>query len=128
MKIERTLIMRILGYLFLLGGIVRLFADENLFKLFFMDGAWSDHPYFIYIYRVLGAFVILAGFVIVQVSRDLLKYREIMHMLMWGFLVIGAVMLVTGILTDLPYYLFVLDALFVFLLAVLFDRWRKQSN
>lgn len=128
MRVEYTLIMRILGYLFLFGGFVRLFADENLFNLFAMGEAWSDHPYFIYLYRVLGAFVILAGLVIIQVSRDPGKYREIIRMLMWGFLVIGAVMLVTGILTDLASYLFALDALFAFILAIVFDRWRKKTN
>lgn len=123
-----TPIMRTFGYLFLFGGIVRLFADETLFGLLFMQDAWSDHPYFIYIYRVLGAFVILAGLVIIQVSRDPGKYREIMHVLMWGFLVTGGVMLVSGILTGLPGYLFIPDALFAFILAVLFDRWRKRSS
>ncbi len=120
--------MRILGYLFLFGGVVRLFADENLFELFYMQDAWTDHPYFIYIYRVLGAFVILTGLLIIRISRDPAMHREIMYMLMWGFLVIGGVMLVTGILADLPIYLFALDALFVFILAILFDRWRKQAN
>ena len=128
MRVERTLIMRIIGYLFILGGIVRLFADETIFELLSIQGAWTDHPYFIYIYRVLGAFVIMVGLVVIQVSGNPGKYGEIMRMLMWGFLVTGAVMLVTGILTGLPNYLFVLDALFVFVLAILFDGWRKRTK
>jgi hypothetical protein len=128
MAAGRNSIMRVFGYLFLFGGIVRLLADETVFNLFHLHGAWSEHAYFIYIYRVLGAFVILTGLVILQVSRDPGKHRETMQVLMWGFVVTGGVMLSTGILTGLTYYLFIPDALFAFFLAILFDGWRKNAG
>ena len=119
MKIENLnqIILRILAILFLIGGIVRLFVNKSVFDLFWMQDLWSDHSYFIYIYRVLGAFVVLTGLMLYAISKNLKTYAHIFPLLKWGFLVIGLAMLITGFQVQLHWIFYAFDFIFCFFLA-----------
>ena len=114
---SRKGLLQLLSVLFIIGGVVRLYADRALFELFRMGALWVDHPYFIYIYKVLGAFVILTGLVLFAISKDPGKYSLLYHTLTSGFVLIGLVMLVTGIMIKLPAIFYFPDFLFCFIVA-----------
>jgi hypothetical protein len=82
-----------------------------------MEGLWVDHMYFIYIYRVLGSFVILTGLVLFTFSKNLEKYSELRFFLAVGFAIVGLVMLVTGIFSKLPLIFYFFDFVFCFIVA-----------
>ena len=116
---SRKVILKIFGVLMILGGLVRLFAGEQLFALAGISALWSDHPYFLYIYKVLGGFVILSGATILIISVDIARFLPLIKA--WGFLfiVVGAVMTWSGASLGLllPWYL--PDILFSFLTATI---------
>jgi len=116
MKLKKRML-QTFSILFVFGGIVRLFASKSVFKFFYMEMLWVDHSYFIYIYRVLGSFVVLTGLILFAVSKDLGKYSDLIPSLVIGFVVIGIVMLLTGILTDLPLIFYFPDFIFCFIIA-----------
>ena len=120
-------LLRILGALFILGGLVRIFANKALFEFFLMGELWADHPYFLYIYKVLGAFVILNGMIIYVVSFRLEEQKNLLSALSYGFILIGLVMALTGYMAGLPIAFYILDALFCFALAAIFYRIKTKT-
>jgi len=113
-------ILLIISIAFLLGGIVRLFANENTFRLFSMEHLWSGEPFFIYIYRLLGVFVIWAGIILLICSRDIIRYRTIIIGSMLGLTLFFMVSLLTGLITGLGFQFFLVDSIFaLFLIFVL---------
>ena len=116
MNLKRKFL-QVLSILFIFGGIIRLFANRYIFKLFYMESLWIDHSYFIYIYRVLGSFVILTGIILFTISKDLRKYVDLFCPFIIGFVVMGLVMLVTGILIDLPLIFYFPDFFFCFIIG-----------
>jgi hypothetical protein len=124
---HRKRVLQILSLLFVFGGIVRLFANKKIFEFFLMKDLWVDHVYFIYIYRVLGAFVILTGFILFTVSGNIKKYLSLFNVLTWGFILVGLVMAVTGFLLKLPIIFYIPDFIFCFIIAGFFYQTNKQS-
>ena len=123
---KRTL--QILSVLFIFGGIVRLFADRTLFKIFQMEELWIEHIYFIYIYRVLGSFVILTGLILFAISKNLEKYSNLCFVLTIGFVFIGLVMMVTGVLLKLPLIFYFTDFMFCFIVAWSIHKMKAQPE
>lgn len=111
-------ILKVLGYLFILGGIVRIFSNKELFELFWMDQLWADHPYFIYVYRVLGAFVLFTGLSFVGVSGNIRENRKLIRAWSIAFIILGIVMLVTGLMVQLPIVFYIFDFAFCFAVAI----------
>jgi hypothetical protein len=123
----RIKVLQLLAILFVFGGIVRLFANKKIFEIFMMKNLWVDHTYFIYIYRVLGAFVILTGLILFTISRNIKKYSSLFNVLTWGFILVGLVMAVAGFLLNLPVIFYFADFLFCFIIAGFFYQTTKQS-
>ncbi len=115
MKKQR--ILQVLAILFIFGGIIRLLAGEFLFSLVGIQALWSEKPYFIYIYKVLGAFVVMTGFLLFSVSKNIILYRPLLRMLGVGFSLIGLTMVVSGFYVSLPLVYYIMDFLFCFLIA-----------
>jgi hypothetical protein len=125
---KRKWLLRTLSLLFMFGGIIRLFANEELFRMFWMQDLWSDHPYFLYIYRVLGAFVIMIGLFIFGISKNIERNAALFPFLKWGFLVIGLTMVTTGYLVELHWLFYVFDFIFCFGLAGYFHFIENKIN
>ena len=113
------LLIFILGVLMTLGGLIRIFANQMLFELFFMGQLWSQDPYFIYIYKVLGAFVSFTGASFIVVSFNISKFQSLLKTWSIMFLFIGVVMIFAGFLSGIPLFFFLPDFLFCFLVAIL---------
>ena len=124
----KKIVLQIISVLFIIGGVVRLFANKYLFALFLMEELWTDHLYFIYIYRVLGAFVIFTGFMLFTISKNLKLYSTIFPALSIGFIIIGLVMIISGSLLNLPLMFFMMDFLFCFIVAWYFYNLRARTN
>jgi hypothetical protein len=101
------------------GGLVRLVANQQTFQSFMIGELWVSHPYFVYVYRVLGAFVILVGITLFLISQDPARYARILRL--WGFcfLLVGCVMVVAGYLLRLSILHYAVDCIFTFILAAL---------
>ncbi len=107
-------ILKVFSILMMIGGLVRLIAGSSAFDTMGMNALWTDHDYFIYIYRVLGAFVVFAGLVIYVAATNVQKYRPLLTLVKWAFVFIGIVMLISGITTGLPLVFYVFDFVFCF--------------
>jgi peptidoglycan/LPS O-acetylase OafA/YrhL len=82
-----------------------------------MGGLWSDHRYFLYIYRVLGAFVILTGLLLYSMGRNIRKNRAVLQTLQWGFVLVGVVMVLAGYFSGLHPFFYIPDFVFCFFIA-----------
>ncbi len=82
-----------------------------------MGELWVEHTYFVYIYRVLGSFVILTGLILYAISIDLRKYTDLYSVMSIGFVLVGLVMMVTGITSKLALIFYFPDFVFCFFVA-----------
>jgi hypothetical protein len=109
------------------GGCVRIIADQSLFTFFRIEVLWTDHDYSRYIYKVLGAFVICLGvFLFVIVERPS-RYAPLIRIFSAGFLLIGLVMSIGGILSGLSLIHYLPDFIYCFLVSVLLLLYRERN-
>jgi hypothetical protein len=125
---SRKRILQIFSVLFIFGGVVRLFANRTIFRIFQMEELWVEHIYFIYIYRVLGSFVILTGLILFTISKNLEKYSNLYSVLTIGFVFIGLVMIVAGVLLKLPLIFYFTDFVFCFIVAWSINKRKAQPE
>jgi hypothetical protein len=118
----KGLVLRVIAVTLLFGGTVRVFATRRLFEAFGIGELWPEQVYAIYIYRVLGAFVIFAGIVLLLLARDPGKHAEVVRGCAVGFFFIGLVMIVTGLALSLPVRHCLPDPAYSFVIAGLL--WR----
>jgi hypothetical protein len=118
----KTAVLRIVAATLILGGVMRLVANRAVFEAFGIGALWPEVPYSVYIYRVLGAFVLLSGILLMTIAQKLEKYRLLLKMYALGFAVIGLVMLIAGLTVGLPYRYYLPDPVYCFILA--FVLWR----
>ena len=116
---NKAKILLIVSIAFLMGGIVRLFANESLFRIFEMGHLWSGEPFFIYIYKLLGVFVIWVGIILFICSKDVIRYRKIIIGSILGLALFSLVSLLTGLATGLGLQFFLVDSIFSLLLIAL---------
>jgi hypothetical protein len=93
-----------------------------------MEELWTDHFYFVYIYRVLGAFVILSGLIFFTISKNMRLYSNLFPVLASGLAIIGLVMIISGILLELPPMFYVPDFMFCFIIAWFLYDMRTPSD
>ena len=87
----------IISLLFMLGGVGRLVANESIFRIFAMEHLWLGDPFFLYIYKLLGVFVLWMGILLFVSSRDVIRYRGIIRGSILGLLLFFVVSLLTGL-------------------------------
>lgn len=122
------LLIRIFSVMMIAGGIVRILAGENTFALFGIGQLWIEEPYALYIYRILGAFVIFTGVSVYAASGDPVRYRKILQLWAYLLLMTGGVMLVTGLALNIPWIFSLPDYLFVFTIAALIFALRNKIS
>lgn len=115
--IVRRAILRFFSLLVIFGGLVRLIANRSTFQSFLIGELWTSHPYFIYIYRLLGAFVLLIGVTLFIIASDPEKYALVLRT--WGisFFVIGVLMLFAGYFVRLSLVHYLPDFAFCFIVG-----------
>ena len=109
----------IISLLFMLGGVGRLVANESIFRIFAMEHLWSGDPFFIYIYKLLGVFVIWMGILLFVSSRDVIRYRDIIRGSILSLLLFFVVSLLTGLSVGLKLQYFLVDSIFSLILVLL---------
>ena len=112
-------LLRFVAVTLLVGGIFRIFATRALFQAFGIGDLWMPTPYAIYIYRVLGGFVVLSGILLLILSGNPQSNRRLLKGYALGFAVIGVVMLVAGLTTGLPSRYYLPDPIYCFLIVAL---------
>ena len=105
------------GYAMIFGGFVRIMANRNLFEWMGMEGLWSAHPYFKYIYVILGAFVFFTGITFIVLSKNIAAHLQIIRVWTYGFIAIGALMAIFGIRSQIPLVFYMPDVIFCLLLG-----------
>ena len=118
-------VLLIISLAFFIGGIGRLLANESIFRVFRMEHLWSGEPFFIYIYRLLGVFVIWVGVILFICSKDVIRYRGIITGSILGLALFFVVSLLTGLVTGLGFQFFLVDSLFSLLLIGLLYAVQK---
>ncbi len=119
-------ILLIISLAFILGGIGRLVANEGVFRIFGMEHLWSGEPFFIYIYKLLGVFVIWVGIILFICSKDVVRYRSVIIGSALGLALFFLVSLLTGLVTGLGLKFFLVDSIFSLFLIVLFYIIQKD--
>ena len=122
----RRRILLIISLCFLIGGIGRLVANQDVFGIFLMEHLWSGEPFFIYTYKLLAVFVIWIGIVLFVCSRDLVRYRGIIRGSILGLLLFFVVSLLAGFSTGLGLKFFLVDSIFSLILIVLLYIIQKE--
>ena len=116
-NIVRRAILRFFSLLVIFGGLVRLVANRITFQSFLIGELWTSHPYFVYIYRLLGAFVLLIGVTLFIIASDPEKYALVLRT--WGtsFFVIGVLILFAGYFVRLSLVHYLPDFAFCFIVG-----------
>lgn len=117
-KVAQQVILKVSSVLIILGGLVRLVANRQTFHSFMIEELWVSHPYFIYIYRILGAFVIFTGITMFVISLHPVSYRRILRVWGYCFLFISIVMLFAGYSLHISFIHYAFDFFFCFFIAV----------
>ena len=111
------LVLKVLSVFMIFGGVVRLFADRRIFESFLIGELWSFHPYFTYIYRVLGAFVVFAGIALYMIVRDPLQHAKSLKVCGFCFILISCVMFLSGLLLRMSLLHYAFDVIFCIVIA-----------
>ncbi|MDH4210899.1 MAG: hypothetical protein OEV79_05575 [candidate division WOR-3 bacterium] len=123
------LILKIISVLIMFGGGVRLFAERKIFESFLIDELWSSHPYFIYIYRVLGGFVVSAGVMLFTIARDPIRYEKSLQVSGFCFSFIACVMFLSGLLLKMSFLHYAFDFVFCLITAwVCFALYKQNAG
>jgi hypothetical protein len=109
---------RALGCLFIMGGTVRIIATRRVFAAFGIESLWAGHVYFLYIYKVLGAFVVLTGLLLWSLGGGNGWERKGVRMMKWGMIFVGLVMLGAGLAAGLSLLFYVADVVFAWFTAL----------
>jgi hypothetical protein len=118
-------LLQVIAITLVAGGSVRLFANRTLFERFGIGEVWIEQPYALYIYRVLGAFVILVGIVAFMMARNPERYSRLLVALALGFILVGIVMLAAGSMLGLPLRFYLPDPIYCFAFAGLMLMAKK---
>lgn len=123
---RRSMILFIIALALLLGGAVRLFANEAIFRIFLMDHLWFGEPFARYNYRLLAVFVLWMGVILAVCSRDVVRYKGVIRASILGLLMFFVVSLLAGLATGLETRFFLVDSIFSLILAALLYIIQKE--
>jgi hypothetical protein len=129
MKNSKSEILLFISLAFIIGGAVRILANEDIFRFFRMEHLWSNEPFFVYIYKLLGVFVLWMGILLFIASQDVKRYKGMVLGSILGLALFFVVSLVTGFTAGLELLYFIVDSIFsLFLVVVLYLIYRNASN
>ena len=111
MKVPQVLL-KIFSVLIVIGGLVRLVANRQTFQSFTIGELWVSHPYFSYVYRVLGAFVVYSGATMFVIAHAPFRYATILKVCGFCFLFVSMVMFVAGYTLHMTLVHYAFDFLF----------------
>jgi hypothetical protein len=127
-KVVQQVMLKVFSVLIILGGLVRLVASRQTFQSSMIEELWMSHPYFIYTYRILGAFVIFTGITMFVISLDPVSYRRILMVCGYCFLFISIVMLIAGYSLHMSSMHYAFDFIFCFFIAVICFSFAKNRT
>jgi len=115
----QRIILKVVSVLITLGGVVRLVAGRQTFQSFLIGELWVGHSYFVYVYRVLGAFVVFTGITMFCIAQNPSQYSSLLKV--WGFcfLFVAMVMFLAGYFLHMSFIHYAFDFAFCVLIALL---------
>lgn len=127
-KTTEQIALYVISVLVMFGGLTRLVANRITFQSFLIEELWVSHAYFVYIYRILGAFVVLVGVTLFIIASDPDRYRMILRAWGIGFLVICVIMFSAGWLVRLSIIHYLPDFSFCFVVGLLCILLSKEHR
>ena len=129
MQKSKSKILLIISLAFIIGGVVRILTNEDIFRFFRMEHLWSNEPFFVYIYKILGVFVLWMGILLFIASQDVKRYQGMVLGSILGLALFFVVSLVTGFSAGLELLYFIVDSIFsLFLIVILYLIYRNVST
>ena len=127
-KVAHQVLLKVISVLIVFGGLVRLVANRQTFQSFMIEELWVPHPYFIYVYRILGAFTVFTGITMFVTSHDPIRYVRVLRV--WGFcfLFISIVMFIAGYSLHMSFLHYAFDFIFCFLIALVCFSFGTQRT
>jgi hypothetical protein len=123
---RRNKVLLITSLILIFGGMVRLLANQSVFRIFGMEHLWFGESFALYNYRLLGVFVLWMGMVLFVCSRDVIRYRGIIRVSILGLMFFFVVSLLSGFAMGLDARFFLIDSIFsLILIALLFIIQRE---
>jgi hypothetical protein len=119
-------LLRIVAVTLLVGGAIRVVAGRAWFEALGIGAIRPESLYSMYVYRVLGGFVILSAFPLIIIARAPERYRSLLLAYAGGFGAIGLIMIAAGLTIGLPYRYYFPDP--VYCLAVAAVLWRLSRS
>tara|TARA_Y100001933_G_C18930301_1_gene535048 strand:+ start:460 stop:837 length:378 start_codon:yes stop_codon:yes gene_type:complete len=117
MKIKE-IILRGFAIMLIAGGILRVLATQTVFYKMRVGYFWIEDDYYKFVNKILGAFLILCGFLFWGVARDIVRFRFVMGSFGWGIFIFGAVIAVSGYLMGLQIWSWAPDAILMTVTAL----------
>jgi hypothetical protein len=128
MQNSKCKLLLLISLAFIIGGVVRIVANEDIFRFFRMEHLWSNEPFFVYIYKLLGVFVLWMGILLFIASKNVSRYRGVVLGSVIGLGLFFVVSLLTGFSVGLGLLYFMVDSVFsLFLVMVLYLIYRNAS-
>lgn len=111
MKIKE-IILKTFAYLFIAGGIIRIFATQSTYYTLRVGYFWVENDYFKFINRIMGGLILLTGFLFLSVARDLVRFKYVLGAYSLGLLVFVVIIAFSGYMLNFPFYSYIPDVLF----------------
>lgn len=110
MKIKE-IILKTFAFLFIIGGVIRIFATQSTFYKLRIGYFWVQDDYFIFVNRIMGGIILLTGILFLGVAKDMVRFRYILGHFALGLLSLVLIIGISGYLLGFPIYSYVADVM-----------------
>lgn len=117
MKIKE-IILRFFAIMLFAGGILRVLATASVFYKLRIGYFWIEDDYYKFVNKIMGAFLILCGFLFWAVAKDIIRFRFVMGPFGMGIFVFGLIIAAFGYLLGLQIWSWAPDALLFTFIAI----------
>jgi hypothetical protein len=117
MKIKE-IILRTFAFLFIIGGVIRIFATQSTFYKLRIGYFWVQDDYFIFVNRIMGGIVLLTGILFLGVAKDMVRFRYILGHFALGLFFLILIIGISGYLLGFPIYSFIADVILFGIISI----------
>ncbi len=107
----KGLILKAFALLFLVGGVIKVFATQSTFISLRIGYFWVDNDYFIFVNRIMGGVLILSGALFWSISKDLQRFRYVLGGYSFGLLTLAVIIGISGYMLHLSLFSYIADVI-----------------
>ena len=98
----KEIILKSVAYLFILGGLVRVFATQSTFNTLRVGYFWVEDDYFKFTNRIMGGLIILTGLLFLGIARDLVRFKFVLGSFSLGLFFLSIIIGLSGYMLNIP--------------------------